>query len=330
MTDFPRIDERSDFGRRTSRFILRMTMLCGIVFPGPASLAQETQDDVADEPEDHASLVFVADPDGSKMRLLSFMPEYRFQGSSEWSRDGKLIAFDTWRGTNGEEGVRYGKIGIVDADGGDAKILGDGVMPSLSPEGDRLAFSHSGKGVLLMDLSGDAPETELIDASGWGTAWSPDGASIAYGRGGNLVIYDIAKDDKRTLFNDEASPYQYIKWNFAWSADSSKIAFQGVLEDKSTILAIVDARGAEFGHTIRYIGAFEPTLCWSPDGNQILFAANCPQRNNLRQIYSINPNDWSPPYLLPEQATNRSITDMTFSPDGTTLTFTASRPVKTE
>ncbi|QDT01327.1 TolB family protein [Adhaeretor mobilis] len=297
-----------------------------LLLSAPPLQAQQTQDVIEGEPEEHNSQVFIAEPDGSQMRLLGNVPDHRFQGSSEWSRDGKRIVFDTSRGGD-ESGVKFGKIGIVNADGSEPRILGAGVMPSLAPGGNRLAYTQSGKGVLLMDFSGDKVTTESLDNQGWGTAWSPDGESVAYGLSENLVIYDTVSEEKRMLLDDPSSPYQYINWNFAWSADSKKIAFQARLDD-TTVLAIVDARGAKQGHKIRYIGAFAPALCWSPDGEQILFSAVCPQRDGRSQIYSINPNDWSPPSLLPQQPTNRSLKDPSFSPDGKKLTFSAGLPVK--
>ncbi len=93
-------------------------------------------------------------------------------------------------------------------------------------------------------------------------------------------------------------------------------------------LAIVDARGAEHGHRVRLEQNFLPTLAWSPDGKQILFAAACPERNGIQQIYSIDPETNKPPELLTGQAANRQQEDMSFSPDGKKLALMVMPPRK--
>ncbi|MDA0832285.1 MAG: hypothetical protein O2955_10740 [Planctomycetota bacterium] len=294
-----------------------------------SSMGQEIQDSIEGEPADHMHQIFVADSDGSKMRILATIPDYLFQGSSEWSRDGKRIAFDTWRGKDGEEGVRFGKIAIVNSDGTEPRIIADGVMPSLSPRGNRVAYSRAGKGVMVQTIVPENQPPVSLDERGWGTAWSPDGTRIAYAHFSppNLVIHDVIEETRQFLFPEEDGPYRQIQWNFAWSPDSSQIAFKGIRADGTSTLSIVDARGAEFGHTTRYIGEILPTIAWSPDGKQILFSKNSLDRDNPRQIFFVDPNTPDPPRILPLQPANRWIEDMSFSPDGTRLTFSASRPV---
>ncbi|MFN0197922.1 MAG: hypothetical protein ACKVT0_14345 [Planctomycetaceae bacterium] len=308
-------------------FVIRLALILSLaIVGGPMLSAQETQDNIEGEPEEHEHQVFVSEPDGSRMRILTQLPDGAFQGSSEWSGDGKRIAFDVKRPKLGETTLAHAKIVVVNSDGTEPRLIGDGVMPTFSPKGNRIAYSRVGKGVWVFDLGQLNSQPELIDLEGWGTAWSPDGSRIAYAKRGNLVVYDLIEGTKQMLFDNNNSPYRYIKWNFAWSSDASKIAFQGLLNDETTTLSIVDARGVEFGHAVRKVGEFEPAICWRPDGNQILFVANCPERNNLRQIYSIDPNGTAPPQLLPQQAANRSMLDVSFSPDGTKLAFSASKP----
>src|SRR5690349_7623954 len=73
--------------------------------------------------------IFLCQPDGSGMKPLVEMSDYRMQGSPTWSQDGKLIAFDAWRPALGEKNTES-KIIVVNANGSEPKILGDGAMPS--------------------------------------------------------------------------------------------------------------------------------------------------------------------------------------------------------
>jgi Tol biopolymer transport system component len=286
------------------------------------AIAQENQDIIEGEPANSEGQIMVAEPDGSKMRPLTQLKDYVFQGSPEWSRDGKIVAFDCrFAGMNNNAGSR---IAVVNADGTNPRVLGPGMMPSLSPKGNRIAFSDPLKGgVWLQAISEPVEEPQLLDARGWGTAWSPDGTRVAYVTHGGLTLYDVVEGMRRPLFLPGQNPYPRVYWNFAWSPDSRQIAFKANAAEGKTVLAIVDARGAAYGHTVRYEGNFLPTLAWSPDGKQILFSADCPERNNLKQIYYLDVDSSDPPMLLPQQAANRQLEDMSFSPDGGKLTLMA-------
>ena len=204
-------------------------------------------------------------------------------------------------------------------------------MPSLSPKGDRMFYNRYGKGVWLQTISEPPGEPILVDRRGWGTAWSPDGTRVAYASYNpvNLVVYDVEQQTRSSLFDDATNPYRQILWNFVWSPDSKQIAFKGVkAADGKSVLAIVDARGDRFHHSVIFEGDLLPTVTWNPDGKQILFASHCEETNNPRQIYSINPLMADQPKLLPQQARNRWLQDMSFSPDGTKLAIMAHRPFK--
>lgn len=54
-----------------------------------------------------------------------------------------------------------------------------------------------------------------------------------------------------------------------------------------------------------------------------MFSADCPERNNQKQIYYLDVATNDPPKLLPQQAANRQLEDMSFSPDGGKMTLMA-------
>src|SRR5207245_5753803 len=82
---------------------------------------------IAQEPappanEELESRIFICQPDGSGMKPLVAMTDYRMQGSPTWSQDGKLIAFDAWRPALGEKNTES-KIIVVNAEGSDPKVV---------------------------------------------------------------------------------------------------------------------------------------------------------------------------------------------------------------
>src|SRR4029078_4811858 len=70
--------------------------------------------------EDFENRIFIGQPDGSAMKLLVQMRDYRPQGSPTWSSDGKMIAFDAWREGFGET-KKDSHIIIVNSDGSNTK-----------------------------------------------------------------------------------------------------------------------------------------------------------------------------------------------------------------
>src|SRR4051812_38376275 len=52
---------------------------------------EAAQNNVADE---YHSRLFIANPDGSNLKQLTVLPDFKAQGSPNWSRDGKWIVFD--------------------------------------------------------------------------------------------------------------------------------------------------------------------------------------------------------------------------------------------
>lgn len=315
---------RSHLAALALGFLTIATFACG----GGMISAQESQDVIENEPADSEAQIMVAEPDGSKMRMLTILKDYVFQGSPEWSADGKLVAFDCrFKGRTNNAGSF---IGVVNADGTNPRVLGEGMMPSLSPKGNKIAFSNQIKsGVWVQTISDPNSVPVLLESRGWGTSWSPDGTKIAYGSFSppNLWVYDVVEGTKTPLFTEQNIPYQQIRWNFCWSPDSKQIAFNALKKDGGAhVLGIIDARGFDFGHKVRFERTMYPTMAWSPDGKQIVFSMDSPERNGIRQMYFVDPTTQDPPQLLLQQAANRKLEDPCFLPDGK-IAVSAYRPV---
>lgn len=265
--------------------------------------------------------LYIANSDGSGMKPLEVLGEYAYHGSPRWSPDGKRIAFNVWK--NGED-FTSGKIAVVDADGRNPRILGDGLMPSFSPRGDRICYSRPGadRGVWVMSAAGLDKDLELIDENGWGAEWSQDGrivyATAAAGRA-NLIVFDPAAGRRQHLFDDQESPYKQIFWSMAWSPDCRRIVFKGLKTDDSYEVGIVDSRGEKMGLVHRIVEEVPATFAWNADGSRVLMCKVCPERARLIQMYLIDPDSDDPPQLVPNQDPLRNCVDVALSLDGSRL-----------
>ena len=171
--------------------------------------------------------LMIVQADGTNPRLLARSESLGFQncGSPEWSPDGTKIALDMSDGT-----VANSHIIVIDVDTGKTRDIGTGAMPSFSANGKRLALTAAGKGVLTINSEGG--DVQTVDNSGWGAQWSPDGKLIAYGKAGNVWVWDVTtKQSRKLLSGDGATRYSYIYWNLGWSHDSKSIAFKARCRD---------------------------------------------------------------------------------------------------
>ena len=149
------------------------------------------------------SPLYLVDADGKNLRRLVAREDFSACGSPDWSHDGKL-AFDAWEHSLGETYVAA-HIFTVNGDGTGLRDLGLGAMPSWSPDGKRIAFSHyQPRGVFTMNADGS--DRKLLDEQGWGVEWSPKGNEVAYivhENGANLCVRDPAGDTRRTLLDTQ-------------------------------------------------------------------------------------------------------------------------------
>jgi len=167
--------------------------------------------------------------DGTNLRQFSLA----FQAQTPvWSPDGSRIAFEGTRLDNTD-------IYVMDADGSNLRRLTTSPAadqwPSWSPNGTRIVYDNLG--AERADDSGFSPTSEIYSISTSGgtptrlthngvddsqAAYSPDGAKIAFHRGGGMWIMDANGSNKR-----EVSLPGRCCTGFTpqWSPDGTKIAF---------------------------------------------------------------------------------------------------------
>lgn len=279
-------------------------------------------------PDEYVMRLMRANADGSNIETVLDVPDFLANGSPDWSGDGKRMAMDGWRPRQGEKGSDA-QIIVFDVDGTNVRVLGDGAMPSFSPQGKRVAYSRysPNNGIWVQDVDEPDSEPVLLDERGWGTDWSPDGTRIAYTSrtqsGDNFRIYNLVEGTSEFLFEDGLSPYAQITWNFSWSPDNRFIAFRASRKDGMTEVAVVDARGARYGLVKCFEGPADPHVSWTPDG-KVMFAKSA---NKQLQLYTVDPTHPEEVPILFPLAPDRSINEGVFSPDGTRIAFIMRRPL---
>ena len=263
----------------------------------------------------------VMNADGSGMKQIILMDDYDAQGSPDWSPDGATIAFDAWRASAGET-AGAAHIFVASADGSKPRDLGDGAMPSFSPDGKRLCFTrYKPSGVYVMNVDGS--DRQLVDPEGWSGHFSPDGTRLVYGVGGNIAVYDLGTKSRRMILTGEQSGrYRYIYWNLCWSPDGERIAFKGQRPDETYELAYTSAEGSDKGFQVLYSGTTDSDLAWHPEGKRIVFSMRDPMRK-YSQLFWVNPDDVKQPRLLIGQPMERANVNCDWSPDGKQLAFSS-------
>jgi len=119
-------------------------------------------------------------PDGTGPQNLTNDPAE--DGEPAWAPDGRRIAFVSDRGGEGRT-----RVWIMDADGGDARPLGDAPpgaehAPGWAPDGRRLAFAVGGGAARTIWVAGVDGEGAEQVAAGGSPSWSRDGTTLYYDR----------------------------------------------------------------------------------------------------------------------------------------------------
>ena len=234
-----------------------------------------------------------------------------------WSPDGHRLAFG-----GRKVGSDVARIYVGDADRSDARPLGGpdvyGVEPGWSPDGRTIVFKRlyageagtTGAAGWLLDQRNPQNALWLINVDGstdsnlhrltptngeyaalWRTAWSPDGARLAFwadGAGGSTDIYVINADStgERDISN---SPSPVDEMWPTWSPDGRRIAY--IHTDPAQIV-LVDPNG---DHAVTLDGpsirADPMTNCggvvWSPDGERLLAVATGPDGDTSTDVIAI-------------------------------------------
>ena len=270
--------------------------------------------------------LFVMKPDGTGLKTVALPPSIGYQvvGSAEFSRDGKKIAMDMSQGSTATSHLI-----VCKADGSEIRDIGPGCMPSFSPDGKQVVLSDNG--IEIMNV--DGTNRQILDASGWGTQWSPDGKWIAYGKSGNVVLMNPKTRATRTLLTGaDAQRYSQIYWNLGWSHDSQTVGFKARRrldgEDEIAVIDIDKSPGLQ--PLLAKIKGINPDITFTAKNDGVVFGMHNPKvkGSQLHVVYRNKPEEVK---VLPNQPNNLRIIDAHWSRDGQWLTFSGQElPAPTE
>ncbi len=200
----------------------------------------------------------------------------------------------------------------------------DDVMPSWSPDGQKIAFASDRIGqyqIFVMDANGSHVEQLTDDQQNDLPMWLPDGKSIAFRTTDGQGLWwwraiDL-KSRKLTALSDPS--YDFFFQKQAWSPDGKKIAYMSMQEqadrnDGSSQIHVRNADGSgDMALTDNIWENANPV--WSPDGKQIAFLSEMHGEYNIFALYVMQA-DGSHVRQLSQPIYGDVYTSYSWSPDG--------------
>lgn len=169
-----------------------------------------------------------------------------------------------------------GSIWIVPADGGQAKILSDNLLPAArprwSPDGSQILYQTQSAGkskIWTIDLDG-AKSSKISDAMYFDQhpEWHPDGERIVFSSARGTSGFDIWETDLPTGLSWRISNHAGDETEPVWSADGRHLAY---IRRYDNHWSLVLRRHGQPAHEI--VVSTEPLSApsWRPDGSLLTF-----------------------------------------------------------
>ncbi len=199
------------------------------------------------------------------------------------SPDGRKIVFSSWRDGNIE-------VYIMNTDGSNqTRLTNSGASdqyPSISPDGNKIAWSVNGVGMYVMNVDGSNKTQLTFPPTGsWDEypAFSPDGSKIVFCR--NYQIYIMNADGSSQTQLTYTGTNTYV----TFSPDGSKIAFiRLTISPLTQEIWTMNPDGSNQSQlTTNSMVDLYSRITYSPDGSKIIFMSNDFGSTDY-EIYTIN------------------------------------------
>lgn len=256
-----------------------------------------------------------------------------------WSPDGREIAVATEGAFDPTARFSFSRIFRIDLTTGARRPLAvpDGVQPSWSPHGLRIAFwglaqPGARRAIWTLSEQGGAPVPVVDDAFyNWSPVWSPDGGFLyfASNRGGSMNLWRVAIDERSGRVLGSPQP---ITTSSEWSAlpsfsrDGSRLVF-ATNSGRSFVEQVPfdpETGRVDGPPALVYQGARSIRSCdVSPDGAWLALWASSPAEDLLL----IRPDGSDLRQLTNDLARDRT---PRWSPDGRRILFASNRSGKYE
>lgn len=149
--------------------------------------------------------------------------------------------------------------------------LGVLTAPEISPNGDRIAFTHwtpaSDHAIWVMNRDGSNPRQ--VTPSGWDPTWSPDGEEILFAsdHNGSIQMYTINIDGGSPR---QVNAMDHLRGRTDWSTRGEIVTYSGRSWHRELYLMKEDGTNL---HQITPDGGNSQGPSFSPDGNWVAFTA---------------------------------------------------------
>lgn len=275
--------------------------------------------------------IFVMEQTGENVRRIA---DFGFHPA--WSPDGaKIFVSERAAAIHTVHTLPNSRLWEIDIATGEKRLIeagGDAMMPSVSPNGKRVAFWFvaDGKlpGIATVPVGGGTPIVVAEhEGSDWNPVWSPDGRHLYFAsdRGGSMNFWRIPIDETSGVADGEpesiTTPAKYPR-HISISRDGRVLAYVRY-ESQSNIHAIdFDSKTLKTVGDPRFITSGDRELgnpVLSPDGN--LIVARNPQRTKEDLVvFDVAGENWR--YLTDDLSRERLPRWM---PDGKSVVFASDR-----
>jgi Tol biopolymer transport system component len=188
--------------------------------------------------------------------------------------------------------------------------------PVWSSDGTRLAFRRQ---EMIWVMNADGSDAHPLTAGmDFEPRWAPDGAKIAYiqfSPPGERSVWRVDADGTNAIPLTDAEMINVL--TFAWSPDSTRIAFTSV-RDGNTEIYVMLADGSGETNLTNSTATDAGEIRWSPDGNSIGFGSD---RNLHKDLWKMSATGTNPVELNALGTADLPIVDFDWSLDSSKIVF---------